>query len=766
MKILSITAAIPALAALACLLSRAPNNIEAAENPQASQAPSTSSASASQQKPARAAVTPTWSRDLAPVLYKNCTTCHHPGGAGPFSLLTFEDAKRWGPQILLVTQSRFMPPWLPEPGFGDFADVRRLSDVDRALIQRWASDGMPQGDAAEAPAPPHYDATWQLGKPDLILKAERPFTLPAGGTDVFRNLILPYPLKETHYIRALEIRPSAPKVVHHANILIDRTESLRRQHPADWQDGIPGMELLMDAGNRFDPDSHFLFWKPDTPALVEPDGMPLRLDPGNDLVLNIHLKPSGKPETIDAEIGLYFTDERPRHFPMLLQLDRDDALDIPAGDSHFVVEDSLTLPVDVDVLGVYPHAHYLGHDLEGWAILPDGQKKWLVWIRNWDIDRQSVYRYKEPLLLPKGSVLHMRYAYDNSAANVHNPNSPPIRVRAGNRSVDEMSHLWLQVLPVNTPPGSPDPRLLLEEAWMRNRLHKMPTDRVSLYNLAAALAGQSKFAEAEAVYEQELKLAPNDARTLTALGAALDGAGQWQQASMRYRGAIDAAGEDRSGGCDARFDLANLELRHQQLKDAEADFRAQIDACPEDAEVHAGLAAALSNEGQTDAAEAEFRRSLAIDAQNVPALEGLGAIEIESGQNEEAIEHLTAAVRLDSSSADAHEQLARVYAQAGRQQDALAELRKAAQLKPGDPLLHSALSQELAATGSFQEAIEEQRAALKLLEDDADGWNNLGVLEARTGQIAAARADFEHALRLKPDHAQAKANLARLDANR
>ena len=152
---------------------------------------------------------------------------------------------------------------------------------------------------------------------------------------------------------------------------------------------------------------------------------------------------------------------------MLLQLDRDDVLDIPAGDENFVVEDSLTLPVDVEALGVYPHAHYLGKDMQAWAMLPNGQKKWLVWIRDWDIDRQSVYRYREPVYLPKGTVLHMRYLYDNSAANPRNPHDPPFRVRAGNRSEDEMAHLWLQVLPVHADPNGPDPRLLLEEAWMR-----------------------------------------------------------------------------------------------------------------------------------------------------------------------------------------------------------------------------------------------------------------------------------------------------------
>lgn len=693
------------------------------------QAPIATSAGVGRTATIQRGSTPTWSHNIAPLVYNHCTTCHHAGGAGPFSLTTYRDARRWAPQIATVTRSHFMPPWLPEPGYGDFADVRRLSDHDVELFQSWVRSGMPEGNAAEAPAPPRYDATWQLGKPDLILKVAQPYTLDAGGTDVFRNFILPYPLKQTRYVRAMEIRPGAPQIVHHANVIIDRTASFRRQHVDDWQRGVPGMELLVDSGNRFDPDSHFLFWKPDTPALVEQEGMPWRLDPGNDLILNMHLKPSGKQETLDAQVGLYFTDQPPAKQPMLLQLDRDDALDIPAGDANFVVEDSLKLPIDVAVLGVYPHAHYLGRDLQGWAILPNGQRKWLVWIRNWDIDRQSIYRYKEPLRLPAGTVLHMRYTYDNSTANIHNPHSPPVRVRAGNRSEDEMSHLWVQVLPVNTTPHSPDPRLLLEEAWMRSRLRKSPNDRVSLYNLAAALAGQNKFGEAVESYEKALQLTPQDARTLTALGAALDGAGEWEQAQQRYRSAIEAAVNDSSAACDARFDLASSEFRHNQ-PEAAADFRTEVASCPEDAE----------------------------------GLTGLAQIEIEANQTPQAIQHLTEAIRIDSSLLDAHEQLARAYAQASDLQGALAELEKAAQLKPDDATIHSGLSQVLAATGNLQQAIAEQRDALKLLDNDADGWNNLGVLEARTGQLPAAREAFEHALHLDPGHAEAKANLARLQS--
>ena len=720
------------------------------------------SVSAANSPNAQTASNLTWSKDVAPILYHNCTTCHHQGGAGPFSLLTYADAKRWGAQVVKVTQSRYMPPWLPEPGHGDFADNRRLSDADIVKLRRWFDGGMVEGELRAAPKAPTYDSTWQMGKPDLVLKQAQPFTLAAGGTDVFRNFVFPYPLKESHYVRAMEIRPGAPQVVHHANLLIDRTGSFRQQHPTDWQAGIPGMEILLDAGNTFDPDSHFLFWKPDTPALVEPEGMPWRLDSGNDLILNIHLKPSGKAEVIDTEIGLYFTDKPPTKQPMLLQLDRDDALDIPAGDKSFVLEDSLTLPVDVEALGVYPHAHYLGKDMQAWATLPNGEKKWLVWIRDWDIDRQSVYRYREPVQLPKGTVLHMRYLYDNSAANPRNPHDPPIRVRAGNRSEDEMAHLWLQVLPVHGDPKGPDPRLLLEEAWMRNRLSKTPDDRISLYNLGAALTGEGRFKEAIEVYQKDIQSRPDDPRTLTALGAALDGAGDWKAAREAFAKAVAAPEAPPAQVCDARFDLASLDLSHQDLNSAEQEFRAQLVSCPEDPETHAGLAATLLAEGQRAPAQLEYQHALDIDPKNLQATLGIAEIELDAGENAAAVQQLKDAISTHPFSEEAHEQLARAYAQSGDLAHAEDELHIAEKLKPEDPSIHSALSQVLSATGKLQEAIEEQQQALKMAPDDPDGWNNLGVLEARTGKSEAARKDFERALQLKPDHAQARSNLQHL----
>ncbi|HYK36900.1 tetratricopeptide repeat protein [Alloacidobacterium sp.] len=703
----------------------------------------------------------TYAHQIAPILYKDCTTCHHPGGAGPFSLMAYADARRWGPQVLRVTQSRYMPPWLPEPGYGDFADNRRLSDSDLDLIRQWVSTGMAQGDLADAPAPPHYNATWELGTPDLVLKTARPYTLAASGTDVFRNFVLPYPLKQTHYIRAVEIRPGMPQIVHHANLLIDRTASFRRAHPNDWQDGVAGMELQVDAGSMFDPDSHFLFWKPDTPVLMEPEGMPWRLDPGNDLILNMHFKPSGKPETMQAEVGLYFTDRPPEKQPMLLQLEDDEALDIPAGARDFVVQDEMKLPVDVDVLGVYPHAHYLGKDLQGYAILPTGEKKWLIWIRNWDIDRQSVYRYRKPVFLPKKTVLHMRYTYDNSSTNIHNPNDPPVRVRAGNRSVDEMGHLWLQVLPVNQRLGGLDPRILLEQEWMQNKLRKNPKDTIALFNLAGAYMGEGDYQKAAATYQRELAVDSGDTRTLTALGVAYEKAGDSQQAVEAYQKAISLD----SGSMDAQFDLGRLELNHDNVARAEEQFRAILRQTPDDASAHSGLGLALLKEQEPEAAQAEFDKALKLNPQDATGLDGSAQLAIASGNPAHAVDLLEDAVKQDGKDAEMREHLAMAYVQTNRFGDAATQLRAATTITPDDPMAHALLSQVLTTTGQLQDAILEQQKALQLNSNDADGWNNLGVLDAREGKTAEAREAFEHALRLEPNHAQARANLARLQAS-
>jgi Flp pilus assembly protein TadD len=702
----------------------------------------------------------TWRQQIAPIVYKNCTSCHHTGGSGPFSLMTYGEAKRWGGLMKTVTASRYMPPWLPESGYGSFADERRLTEDEIALVKAWVEAGMPEGEG-DAPAAPVYGSDWVMGPPDLVLEMGTSTKVPASGTDLFENFILPVPLKASRWVRAMEIKPGSPQVVHHANVILDRTASLRRAHPADWQEGIRGMDIRVDSGDSFDPDSHFLFWKPDSTALIEPEGMPWRLDAGDDLILNMHLKPTGRVESVRARIGLYFTDKPATERPMLLQLEHDAALDIPAGDADFVVEDELKLPVAVEVLGVYPHAHYLGRRMEGWAVLPNGERRWLLLIRNWDINRQSVYRFAKPVPLPRGSVVHMRYTYDNSAGNVRNPNSPPVRVKAGNRSVDEMGHLWLQVLPVPDKSDAgrhtnADPRMALERVWMEDRLHKDANDDLALYNLASLAMMEGDHERAKELYRRALKERPEDARTMTALGTAMEASGDWQAAQVQYRTAL----EKNSAYADAAFDLGLVDLRHHELPEAEQMFRSLAASHRDDVGARIGLASVLLAMDRAAEAKKEFEQVLAVAPESFEALYGLGRIDVETGDLPGAEPLLLRAIAIENDK-DAQRLLAVVYAGTGAPGKALEHLEEWQRLAPADAEPHRALAQVYSQLGRRTDAVREQKMVVKLAPENAGDWNDLAVMEAQAGDRSQARLDLQHALQLDPQNDAIRANLSK-----
>ena len=341
---------------------------------------------------------------------------------------------------------------------------------------------------------------------------------------------MPVPITTTRWVRAIEMRPGTARVFHHANVIIDRSRSSRRQERVPGR-GFPGMDLNVEE-ETFDPDGHFLSWKPGSEPVVEPDGMAWRADPGMDLMLNVHLRPTGKPETVSPMIGLYFTGQPQNEVPDAGAAGaRLSASTFRPGDKDFLVTRRLKLPLDVNVLAVYPHAHYLGKLMEGYATLPDGTRKWLIRIPDWDLNWQGVYRLKEPLLLPKGTVVSMRYHYDNSADNVRNPNSPPREVKGGNQATDEMGHLWLQVLPV----GGGDQRAALQEGLMRQRLEKYPDDFNANYNLGDALMNQGNAAGAMPYFEAASKANPISVVAATELGVALFAAGKLPEAEEQFK---------------------------------------------------------------------------------------------------------------------------------------------------------------------------------------------------------------------------------------
>jgi tetratricopeptide (TPR) repeat protein/mono/diheme cytochrome c family protein len=559
----------------------------------------------------------TFDRDIAPIIFQSCARCHRPGESGPFSLLAYDDVKKHARQIAVVTRDRVMPPWLPEPQSLKFADEMRLSDDEIAAIKKWVDAGTPEGNPADLPPQPKWVEGWQLGEPDLVLTAEKPYQLPAGGSDMYWNFILPVPIDRTRWVKAVEIRPGDKRFVHHANILVDRQQSSRQREKTPGA-GFEGMEIKIES-EAFDPDSHFLFWKPGTVPYVEPDRMALRLDKGTDLVLNVHLQPSGKSETIQPTIGLYFTDQPATKFPMLLQLQNDSKLDIPAGARNFSVSDELTLPIDVDILAIYPHAHYLGQDLQATAILPDGSTKPLIHIPQWNLNWQAVYRYAEPVALPKGTTISMRYIYDNSDDNALNPNHPPERVRGGNRSKDEMAHLWLQVLPRNFDSQAGDPRMLLQEALARHNIRNNPEDFAAHYNLASMLQARGDAAEAQTEYEAALRIRPEDATANNALGAVLLASGQPGRAMLYLQTATQTAPDY----FDAHYNLGNALASADDFRAAAREFAAAVRIRPDDADAHANLGSALAELGNFAGAKEEFERALEINPAHALARENL-----------------------------------------------------------------------------------------------------------------------------------------------
>lgn len=561
----------------------------------------------------------TFNRDIAPIVYRYCAPCHHPGEAGPFPLLSYRDAKARAREIALVTAKRFMPPWLPEPQELRFAEELRLSDEEIGLIQKWVEQGAIEGASADLPRAPRFVPGWQLGRPDKIIEAEKPYTLPATGTDMYWNFIFRTPVDRTRWVKAIEIRPGDKRVVHHANILVDRSQSARRQEKEPGE-GFAGMELKIESEN-FDPDSHFFFWKPGTVLRSEPENMALRLDKDTDLILNIHLQPSGKPEKIQPSLGLCFSDKPATLFPILLQLENDGQIDIPPGDKHFVVTDEFTLPVDVDLLAIYPHAHYLGKDLLALATLPDGSAKTLIHISHWDLNWQAVYRYQDPVLLPKGTAITMRYAYDNSSENIANPTDPPQRVRAGNRASDEMAHLWLQVLP-HASPGAADPRMLIQEAMARHNVEKNPADFEAHYNLAAMLLARGAPEEAVRQFEQAVHLRPQDPTANNALGASLLAVGRPGEAISYLTAALQAQPDN----FDAHYNLANALASQDEFVRAIEHYRMAVRLRPNDANAEANLGSALAEVGNLGEAKLHFERALRIDPSHKLARENLEQI--------------------------------------------------------------------------------------------------------------------------------------------
>jgi Flp pilus assembly protein TadD/mono/diheme cytochrome c family protein len=561
---------------------------------------------------------PTYNRDIAPIVDTRCAVCHHANGPAPFSLTSYADVKRHAAQIVAVTAAHVMPPWLPEPGYGDFLDERKLSDPEIAKFSDWLAAGAKEGPPSTQPPPAQFSEEWHLGKPDLIVKAPQPYVLlPNGDTESWPRFVLPVHVEGVHYVKGIEIHPGNPSIVHHCFIVTDRTGTIHIANGEVYQMGSTGMENKL-SGAEAELDSRFLTWRPGTPPYFEPDGASWRLDNNTDLTLTEHLLASGKAELVQPEVGFYFTDQPPSKYTLILRLEHDQGIDIPPGDKRYEISDDLTLPVDVQLLSVLPHAHYLCREMQAFATLPDGSRRWLFWIKRWNFDWQGVFRYRQPMSLPKGTVLSMRYFYDNSTDNPRNPNSPPKRVIGGPKSTDEMADLWLEVMPAHR-----EDLFALEIAMMQRKIEKYPGAVDGYADLGSALHAQGRNSEALEPLLRAASIRPDDAQVQNNLGTVLGSLGKFDDAVPHFLEAL----ESRPDYFVACMNLGAALRLNGKLDQARIYYERAIELKPNQAAPHDKLGVVYAQQGNLPEAARQFQDALRLDPRDRFAQDNLARLQ-------------------------------------------------------------------------------------------------------------------------------------------
>ncbi|MBS1723009.1 MAG: cytochrome c [Armatimonadetes bacterium] len=386
---------------------------------------------------------PTFSRDVAPILYKRCVTCHSEGRSAPFSLVGYAKASRRAKVIAAVTTERFMPPWKADVRYSELKDVPVLTDDEIALLKRWADAGAPEGDRSAAPREPVASTGWTLGEPDLVLSPDKATAIPAEGGDFYRDYVIDPHISKPTWVRAVDFRPSGKDTVHHVIPFIISKEDAEKQRKVkfdhedeSWEPDSVDIERSGNLG----------FWSTGAPPFIAPDDTAFLLKPGQCILLDMHYKSTGKLESEKTQVGLYLSKEPPKHEMKLLEVGSDSIYLQPGlSDQRFyAIGDKMKSTTTL--YAVWPHMHYLGRTFKAWVKYPSGFSKPLVLIKDWDANWQLLYYLKEPLVLPKGSKVYLTGTYDNSKSNPRSPGSGTRVVESGPSSKDEMLLMTLYVV--------------------------------------------------------------------------------------------------------------------------------------------------------------------------------------------------------------------------------------------------------------------------------------------------------------------------------
>ena len=401
---------------------------------------------ASPQEQPQPASTPTFSRDVASILFKNCTHCHRPGEVAPMSLLTYKDARPWAKAIHAAVLTGVMPPWHADPAHGEFANDRRLSEADKNTIAAWVSAGAPEGNPADVPSPPKYIDGWQIGEPDIVFEMTEDYAVPAKGVVEYEWMYIPTNFATPTYVQALEIRPGNRKLVHHVlayyrakpdaqrvPVLLFDTE---RQRPP-----VPSASGLRPRRTDPTPARLIATYAPGTLPQVFPLGTALRLEAGGVLELQMHYSTNGTAGTDRTKVGMILSKD-PAPAEVLANHFFNAKLRLPAHATDVRVDADVAFRQDATLWGLFPHTHLRGTKWEYRLVLPDGTERMILSVPRYDFNWQTYYMFREPLRVPKGSRIVSSAWYDNSARNRSNPD-PNVDVSWGDQTWEEMQYTGL-----------------------------------------------------------------------------------------------------------------------------------------------------------------------------------------------------------------------------------------------------------------------------------------------------------------------------------
>ena len=385
------------------------------------------------------AQTPTWAEKVAPIMYKNCTGCHHAGGAAPFSLTTYADAKLYKGSVHHAVLSGDMPPWPPDTKYSQFAYQRALSDADKKAILDWADAGAPQGDMTKAPTPPQYSNTGFIANPDL--KVQIPLFTVASNTDDYRCFPMKSGISVDKFITQLECIPGNGSVVHHILIFQDQSNTC---YDLDARDPAPGYTSFGGIGSN----SAQLIgaWVPGSQPQIMPKGFGVKLKANANIVLQIHYAPGSAGQKDSTVLKLKLTEGSLRELSIAPILNHSISLTngplfIPANTTK-TFNAKFTMPADLTIINIAPHMHLIGKTVKAFAVPPVGDTIKLIKIDNWDFHWQGGYLFKKAIKLPRGTVLQSEAFYDNTVNNPSQPNSPPKDVSLGEATTDEMMLIY------------------------------------------------------------------------------------------------------------------------------------------------------------------------------------------------------------------------------------------------------------------------------------------------------------------------------------